>query len=312
MKVLVTGANGFVGRALCPHLVALGHEVVPVVRRACGMPLERIVHDEASWMEVLDGCDAVIHLAARAHIMQDQERDPLRAFRASNVDTTIDLAKRAVNVGVRRFVFMSTIKVNGEETSLGCSFSPDDLVEPKDPYAVSKWEAEQELLKIAQRSGLEVVIIRPPLVYGPGVKGNFVSLIEWVKSGVPLPLGAIHNQRSMIALDNLVSFTTLCADMDTSPAAKSQIFLVSDGEDVSTTLLLRRVAKAYGLSSRLFPVPEPIMRMAALWMGKSSVVERLFGSLVINNSKASQMLGWHPPTSMDEQLKKMAIYDSTV
>lgn len=312
MRVLVTGANGFVGRALCPYLVALGHEVIPVVRRQSSIADEVIVHGAKSWKAALKGCDSVIHLAARAHVMQDQERDPLQAFRANNVDTTIELAKRAVEAGVRRFVFMSTIKVNGEETALGCSFSPNNPVAPKDPYAISKWEAEQGLLTFAQRTGLELVIIRPPLVYGPGVKGNFASLIKWVKNGVPLPLGAIHNRRSMIGLDNLVNFTALCADIDASPNAKGQVFLVSDGEDVSTAELLRKVAKAYRRNSRLFRVPEGLMRVAARWMGKDSIADRLFGSLVVDDSKARQMLGWHPQLSMDEQLQKMAQHDSRV
>lgn len=309
MKVLVSGANGFVGSALCPHLVELGHEVVPVVRQPSGIVRERIIDDEVSWKSALAGCDCVVHLAARAHVMQDQEHHPLQSFRASNVDTTIEIATYAAEVGVRRFVFMSTIKVNGEETAPGLSFRPDDPVAPKDPYSTSKWEAEQKLLEIAKRTGLEVVIIRPPLVYGPGVKGNFASLIKWLKNGVPLPLGAVHNRRSMIALENLVSFSALCADINASPNAKGQVFLVSDGEDVSTAELLRRVAKAYKYSCRLFSVPEGLIRLAARWIGKASLADRLIGSLVIDDSKARQMLGWRPPFSMDEQLQKMALHD---
>ena len=312
MKVLVTGANGFVGSALCPRLAELGYEVIPVVRRQSNIANEVIVHDAASWKAALNGCDSVIHLAARAHVMQDQERNPLQAFRVSNVDTTIELAKRAVEAGVRRFVFMSTIKVNGEETAPGCSFSPEDLTEPKDPYAISKWEAEQGLFEIAKKIGLELVIIRPPLVYGTGVKGNLATLIKWVKNGVPLPFGALRNRRSMIGLDNLLSFTVLCADIARSQNAKGQVFLVSDGEDVSTAELLRRVAKAYGCKSRMFSVPVDLMRLAARCTGKSSLADRLFGSLVVDDSKARQMLGWLPPSSMDEQLQKMARHDSFV
>ena len=312
MRVLVTGANGFLGSALCPHLVALGHEVVPAVRRASGVADEIIVHDEASWKAALEGCDSIVHLSARAHVIEDQERDPLQAFRVSNVDTTIELASRAVGIGVRRFVFMSTIKVNGEETAPGCSFRADDPPDPKDLYAISKWEAEKELLEIAQRTELEVVIIRPPLVYGPEVKGNFASLVKWVKNGVPLPLGAVNNRRSMIALDNLVDFTALCADIDASPHAKGQVFLASDGEDVSTTELLHRVAKAYGCNSHLLSVPAGLICFAARFIGKSSLADRLLGSSVIDDSKARQLLGWHPPVSMDEQLQKMALYDALV
>jgi nucleoside-diphosphate-sugar epimerase len=305
MRVLVSGANGFVGRALCPYLSSMGHTVVPVVRRPCGMEREHIVSNQVSWTRALKDCDSVVHLAGRAHIMQEQECDSLFAFRAANVDITLEFANRAIEAGVRRFVFMSTIKVNGEETVPGFSFKPDDRPAPRDAYAISKWEAEQGLRAIADKTGLEVIIIRPPLIYGPGVKGNFASLIHWVKSGMPLPLGAIHNRRSMIALDNLVNFTALCADIDASPNAKGQVFLVSDGEDVSTTELLRRVAKAYGCNSRLLPVPDGIMRIAARLMGKSSLADRLLGSLVIDDSKARELLGWHPQVSMDKQLRKM-------
>jgi nucleoside-diphosphate-sugar epimerase len=311
MRVLVSGANGFVGRTLCTSLVALGHDVVPAVRRQSDIAGEVIVHDAASWETALMGCDSVVHLAARAHVMKDKEQDPLQVFRSNNVDTTIELANRAVEAGVRRFVFMSTIKVNGEQTVPGYSFSSDDPVDPKDPYAISKWEAEQELLEIAKRTGLEVVIIRPPLVYGPHVKGNFATMIKWIKQGIPLPfLGVSHNRRSMIALDNLVNFTALCADFDASPNVKSQVFLVSDGEDISTAELLRRVAKAYQRKIHLFSIPMGLMQLVARWMGKTSIADRLFGSLVIDDSKARQMLGWRPPLGMDDQLQKMAQHDS--
>ncbi len=312
MRVLVTGANGFVGSALCPHLAALGHEVFPVVRRQSNIPDEIILQSAASWTAALKMCDCVIHLAARAHDMQDQVRNPLQAFRLSNVDTTMELATRAVDAGVRRFVFMSTIKVNGEETSPGRSFRPEDSTDPKDPYAISKWEAEQGLFEIAKRTGLEVVIIRPPLVYGAGVKGNFANLIKWVKKGVPLPFGALNNRRSMIGLDNLLSFTALCADIDRAPNAKGQVFLVSDGDDVSTTELLRRVAKAYGCRNRLFSVSERLVRLVARCTGNASLAKRLFGSLIVDDSNARRMLGWHPPSTMDEQLQKMALHDSRV
>lgn len=306
MRVLVSGANGFVGRALCPYLSSNGHTVVPVVRRPCGLEGEHIVSEEYSWTRALKDCDSVVHLAGRAHLMQDQVCDPMLAFRVANVDTTLALANQAVEAGIRRFVFMSTVKVNGEETAVGCCYKPDDFPEPRDPYAISKCEAEQGLSEIAQKTGLELVIIRPPLIYGPGVKGNFASLIQWVRRGVPLPLGAIHNNRSMIALENLVDFAALCADIDASPNAKGQVFLVSDGEALSTTELLRRVAKAYGCSSRLLPVPAGLVRSVVRLMGKASLADRLLGSLVIDDSKAREILGWHPPVSMDQQLRKMA------
>ena len=312
MKILVSGANGFIGRALCAYLSSLGHEVVPAVRRPSNIKGEHLVRSELSWRAALTGCESVVHLAGRAHVMQDHEPNPLQAFRAANVVTTTELANRAVEAGVRRFVFMSTIKVNGEETAPGCRFKPDDLTAPQDPYAISKWEAENGLLEIARKTGLEVVIIRPPLVYGPEVKGNFASLIRWINRGVPLPLGATHNRRSMLALENLVSFAALCADIEASPNAKNQVFLVSDGEDVSTSELLRRVAKAYGRNSRLLPVPVGLLWFAARLIGKASLAHRLLGSLVIDGSKAREMLGWRPPVTMDEQLQKMALHDSLV
>ena len=312
MKILVTGANGFIGRALCAYLSSLGHEIVPAVRRPSNIKVEHVVRSELSWRAALMGCDSVVHLAGRAHVMQDHEPDPLQAFRAANVVTTTELANRAVEAGVRRFVFMSTIKVNGEETAPGCRFKPDDLKNPQDPYAVSKCEAENGLLEIARKTGLEVIIIRPPLVYGPGVKGNFALLIRWINSGWPLPLGAIHNRRSMLALENLVSFAALCADIEASPNVKNQIFLVSDGEDVSTSELLRKIAKAYGRNSRLLPLPVGGIRFAARLMSKASIADRLLGSLVIDDSKAREMLGWRPPVTMDEQLQRMALHDSHI
>ena len=312
MKILVTGANGFIGRALCAYLSSLGHEIVPAVRRPSNIKVEHVVRSELSWRAALMGCDSVVHLAGRAHVMQDHEPDPLQAFRAANVVTTTELANRAVEAGVRRFVFMSTIKVNGDETAPGCRFKPDDLTNPQDPYAVSKCEAENGLLEIARKTGLEVIIIRPPLVYGPGVKGNFALLIRWINSGWPLPLGAIHNRRSMLALENLVSFAALCADIEASPNVKNQIFLVSDGEDVSTSELLRKIAKAYGCNSHLLPLPVGGIRFAARLMSKASIADRLLGSLVIDDSKAREMLGWRPPVTMDEQLQRMALHDSHI
>lgn len=315
MKILVTGANGFVGKALCARLYEAGHQVVPAVRQAQGLRNECVVgdiDDAPDWSSGLQGCEVVVHLAARVHVMHEKATDSWAAFHRSNVAATLALARQAAVAGVRRFVFLSSVKVNGEATIAGEVFTELDLPAPLDAYGRSKMEAEQGLLEIAKGTGLEVVIIRPPLVYGPGVKGNFASLIKWVKNGVPLPLGSVDNLRSMIALDNLVSFTVLCTNIAASPNAKSQVFLVSDGEDVSTAELLRRVAKAYGCRARLFSVPVRLMHMVARWMGKASVADRLLGSLVVDDSKARQMLGWHPPSSMDEQLQKMALHDSRV
>ncbi len=306
MKVLVTGANGFIGRALCAHLQHDGHQVVASVRRPCGLANEFVVDETGStWAHALLGCDVVIHLAGRAHVMHEESVDPLQAFRAANVDASARLASLAAQAGVRRFVFMSSIKVNGERTSLDCPFTPNDMPMPEDAYGVSKWEAEQALQSIAQTSQMELVVIRPPLVYGPGVKGNFSRLIQWVRAGIPMPLGAVHNKRSMVALDNLVTFTALCANFAESPKAAGEVFLVSDGDDVSTTELLNRVARAYECKARLLPVPARFLTNAARLLGRSAVAERLLGSLTLDASKAYELLGWQPTVSMDEQLKSM-------
>ncbi len=306
MKILVTGANGFIGRALCSHLRARGFEVVAVVRQPTDRPGEVVCDSDGSWSRALAGCDTVVHLAGRTHVMHDRAPDPLQAFRASNVAPTLLLAKRAVAAGVRRLVFMSAIKVHGESTAPGCRFKPDDVPSPQDPYAVSKWEAEQQLVQLAANSKLELVIIRPPLVYGPGVKGNFASLVQWVTRGTPLPFGAIRNMRSLIGISNLVEFTTLCADINASPNAAGEIFLVSDGEDVSISELLRRVAAAYQCPSRLLPVPAWLLRGAARLANRSAQADRLLGSLLIDDSKAREMLGWSPAVNVDEQLGRMA------
>jgi len=307
MKVLVTGANGFIGRALCSCLLSTGHEVVAVVRRPHGMAHEYVISEDTSKLElVLQGCDALVHLAGRAHVMHEETADPLQAFRTANVDASVRLAMLAAKAGVRRFVFMSSIKVNGERTSSNRAFAADDTPAPEDAYGVSKWEAEQALQAIAQTSGMELVVIRPPLVYGPGVKGNFAKLIQWVKAGVPLPFACVHNKRSMVGLDNLVRFIALCANFDASPKAAGQVFLVSDGDDVSTTELLRRVASAYACQARLLPAPVWLLSCVAALLRRSTEVERLLGSLTVDDSKARELLGWKPSVTMDEQLRKMA------
>lgn len=303
MRILVTGADGFVGRALCPHLVALGHEVVPGVHKSS-------LHDNKYWDTAFKGCNSVIHLAARSHMVKYQDNRALQWYLENNVDFTIELANKALEAGVRRFVFMSSIKVNGEYTDPKSCFKSDDPVSPQDSYAISKWEAEKKLNEFARNTGLELVIIRPPLVYGPGVKGNFASLIRWVKKGIPLPLGAVNNRRSMIALDNLIDFTALCADYQASPSATGEVFLVSDDEDVSTVELLQNIAKAYGCHIHLLPAPLALIRLVARCAGKLPYAHRLINSLVIDNSKPREMLGWSPPVSMGEQLQKMVMYDS--
>ena len=371
MNILITGANGFIGRALCDKLLADGYQVrgavrgqekteVGGLRSAVYAKLRRArdvgglraevgdIGPETDWSEALDGIEGIVHLAARVHVMDDAAFDPLAEFRKVNTAGTLNLARQAVTAGVKRFVFISSIKVNGEGTDIrgqrsevgsqegtdvrcqravvgsqegtdvrcqrsevrkkaeggSVPYTEEDVPDPRDAYAVSKWEAEQGLMAIAEETGLEVVIIRPPLVYGPGVKANFRLLMKWVQRGVPLPLGAVHNKRSFVALDNLVSFIICCMD---HPRAANEVFLISDGEDVSTTELLQKMARAFGKRPFLLPVPVGLMTFVAGLLGKRDVADRLFGSLQVDSSKARDLLGWEPVVSMDEGLRAMAV-----
>jgi nucleoside-diphosphate-sugar epimerase len=245
----------------------------------------------------------IFHVAGRAHVTGERSADPLGEYRRINVAASLDLARRAAISGVRRFVFVSSVKVNGESTLPGRAFTPTDVAEPSDAYGTSKWEAELGLREIAAETGMEIVIIRSPLVYGPGVKANFRAMMRWLYRGIPLPLAAIHNLRSLVALDNLVDLLVTCAD---HPDAANQTFLVSDGEDLSTADLLRRLAAALGKPARLFPVPEYLLTMAAMLLGQRAAVLRLCGSLRVDISKTRQLLGWSPPISVDEGLCRTA------
>jgi len=311
MNVLVSGAGGFVGRAMCTTLLAAGYRLYGTTRNEGADLLPGVIkvvwHGGAKGLEAVSQIDAVVHLAARVHGMRDTAADPLAVFRVTNVEMTRRLALWAVNQGVKRFVFMSSIKVNGEATESGKTFSAEDEPAPEDAYALSKLEAEQALRAECSVAGTEYVVIRPPLVYGPGVQGNFASMVRWVKRGIPLPLGAVSNRRSLVALDNLISFTITCLE---HPAAANQVFLVSDEEAVSTTEMLRKIALAYSVAPRLLGVPKEWLLRAARLLGKSSVVDRLLGSLEVNDAKAREMLGWRPVVTMDEQLKKMALDDA--
>lgn len=311
MKVLVSGAGGFVGRALCRALVETGYRVYGTCRSENGDLLPGVV--KVVWsggdlgLKAISQIDAVVHLAARVHVMRESAVDPLTDFRIANVDITRDLAKWAAAHGVKRFVFLSTIKVNGELSLPGRPFRPDDAPAPEDAYGISKLEAELALQKACADTGMEFVVIRPPLVYGPGVGGNFRTLLRWMQRGAPLPLGAIDNRRSLVALDNLIDLITVCL---MHPAAANQVFLAADGEDVSTTELLLKIAQAYGRSARLLPVPSSWLRACAAVLGRRAAADRLLGSLVVDASKTRDLLGWHPVVSMEEQLRKMARDDS--
>ena len=310
MNILVTGASGFVGRAHCHTLLAADFRVYGVTRGAGELPhgVQGVIWSgESAELANLPPVDIVVHLAARVHVMRDSAVDPLAEFRATNVEMTRRLALWAAEQGVKRFVLMSSVKVNGEATEPGHAFSAGDVPAPEDAYAISKLEAEQALREECSVSGTEYVVIRPPLVYGPGVQGNFASMVRWVKHGIPLPLGGISNRRSLVALDNLISFTITCLE---HPAAANRVFLVSDGEAVSTTEMLRKIALAYSVAPHLLAVPRGCLRFAAALLGKSSMMDRLFGSLEVNDAKARDMLGWRPVATMDEQLKKMALDDA--
>ena len=310
--ILVTGATGFVGRALVLRLLAEdeSRRVAVAVRRGGQQLPERVLprvtgdlEPSTDWSVALGGVSAVVHCAARVHVMSDTAADPLAKFRRVNVQGTLNLARQAAAVGARRFVFVSSIKVNGEATQLGRPFTADDAPAPLDAYGVSKMEAEQGLRELSAQTGMEVVIIRPPLVYGSDVKANFAAMMRWLRSGIPLPLGSIHNQRSLVALDNLVDLIVTCLS---HPAAANQTFLVSDGEDVSTTELLQRMGQAMNRQARLIPVPAGMLTQAAALMGKRDVAQRLCCSLQLDIEKTRQHLNWNPPLTLDQGLKKAA------
>lgn len=306
--ILVTGATGFVGRHLCNRLLAVGGIVRGTLlpsENATSLVLgvEPVVVEplgpDTAWRHALVGIETVIHLAARVHIMDDPVADPLTAFRRANTEGTAQLAREAAEAGVKRLVFISSIKVNGEESIV--PYSEDSLPQPVDPYGISKWEAEQALRRIESDTGIEVVVIRPTLVYGPGVKANFLGLMKIVRRGFPLPFACIKNSRSLIYIGNLVDALATCA---VHPAAAGQTFLVSDGEDVSVPELIRRIALALSAPERLFSVPVHLMRVAGWLTSKSAEVNRLTGSLTIDSTKIRQQLGWKPPFTMEEGLRE--------
>jgi nucleoside-diphosphate-sugar epimerase len=307
-RILITGGSGWVGGTLIRELNRQGRDVVAAIRSNADLPdvkkLKISAVDGAQiWTDALSDRQVVLHLAARVHVMADKSSNPIDEYRNTNVEGTLNLARQAAAAGIRRFVFASSIKVNGEGTSAGHSFSADDSPAPLDPYGISKVEAEQGLREIASKTGMEVVIIRPPLVYGPGVKANFQAMMRWLSRGVPLPLGAINNKRSLVALDNLVDLIVTCID---HPAAANQTFLVSDGEDLSTTQLLRRMGQAMGKPARLIPVPPALLKAGAALVGKPELAQRLCGSLQVDIAKTRELLGWSPPISVDEGLRRAA------
>lgn len=304
--ILVTGANGFVGKAVCGHLLGLGKNVRGAVRGnllASYQVQAPSLTADANWTAQLENVDVVVHCAARVHVMLDTATDPLAAFRAVNTEGTLNLAKQAINAGVRRFIFISSIKVNGEHTEPGQPF--DEIVQspPQDPYGRSKYEAEQALMALATESEMTVTIIRPPLIYGNGVKANFASMVKWVRKGVPLPFAQLNNARSLLALPNLCDFIAKVLE---HPAAANQVFLVADPVAVSTSQLLTAIADAEKVPIRLFYIPPGLIRGLGRCLGIDSKLQRIYGSLEIDTSKAQSRLGWSAPYSLFQTLSLMA------
>jgi len=310
-RILVTGGTGFIGSHLLRRLFQITkYDLITTSRNIktvsnCKNTISiQAVTANTDWSDALKDIDTVIHLAARVHVMGDSSADPLSEFRSVNTFGTLNLAKQAADAGVKRFIFISSIKVNGESTELNFPFKPDDTFTPTDLYGLSKYEAELGLRKIAEQTDMEVVIIRPPLIYGSGVKANFASMMKWVNKGIPLPLGGIkENKRSLVSVDNLVDLIVTCIE---HPNAANQTFLVSDDDDVSTTGLLQNMAIALGVKSRLLPVPSSWFILAAKLIGKPAISGRLCGSLQVDISKNKALLDWKPPFSSAECMKKTA------
>ena len=329
-KVLVTGSGGFIGAKLCDELIARGKHVCGATRARCEEPkgaLDRTPSNHAShgssrfktvevgnigegadWTEALEGVDAVVHLAARAHILREFALDLLAEFRKINTQGTLTLAEAAARAGVKRFVFLSSVGASGDSSS-EAPLTEETPPRPTTPYGLSKWEAEQALQEVESRTGIEVVIIRPPLLYGPRVKGNFLRFVQLIERGVPLPLGGLRNRRSFLGLSNIVDLICCCLE---HPEAAGKTFLASDGDDVSTPELIRRIAKALGKSARLLPLPEWLLRFGGAITGKSEDVRRLCGSLQIDSSRVRRVLGWTPPSTMQEELTRTAEWRSAL
>ncbi len=316
-SVLITGVGGFIGRELCVRMLAEGWQVrgtfrseIDVSRLPRGVEAVSIasIDSDTKWDDALAGIDTVVHLAARVHVMDDSSLDPITEYRKVNVEGTKCLAIAAAKAGVKRFVFISSVKVNGEGRA--AAYTEDDEEAPEDSYGVSKWEAEQELHKISDTTGIEVVILRPPLVYGPGVKANFLRLFKIVERGIPLPLSSIKNRRSFIYLGNLIDAIITCI---VHPGAAGHTFLVGDEENISTPGLIRQIALAMEKPTLLFPIPPFLMRLTGKLLGKSAAIDRLLGSLTIDSTRVRKELEWKPPYKMEQGIRETAKwYQKTV
>ncbi|MDC0989946.1 NAD-dependent epimerase/dehydratase family protein [Rhodospirillales bacterium] len=307
-KILITGATGFIGASLINTLRTQGHIMSGTTRKTGvvsgpnGIPLHKIpeISVNTDWSNIISGAEVIIHLAARVHIMRDQSQNPMEAFRCVNTLGTKSLALQAANAGIKRFIFLSTVKVAGETSPLD-GFKESGPISPNDPYSISKYEAEQELLKIAQRSSMEVVIIRPPLVYGPNVKGNFLSLLKLAKRNYPLPLNSINNKRSLIFVDNLTDAITKAVD---HPKAANKIFFLSDEENLSTTELINKISRAFGTKARIFNIPQKYLILLGKITGNTDIIKRLTQTLTVDSTRIKSDLNWSPPFQSDFGIEK--------
>lgn len=308
-KLLVTGGSGFIGKAVCENLKKNNYTINITSRRDIATNLSGVkiynineIDENTNWFQALNAVSCVIHCAAKTHVMNNIKQNSLSSFRKVNVEGTLNLAKQAVACGVKRFIFLSSIKVNGERTEKSSIFRYSDIPKPEDSYGVSKWEAEKGLWKISKQTGLEVVIIRAPLVYGPGVKGNLSRLIKLIQYRIPLPFSLIKNQRSLVGIDNLADLIIHCID---NHKTSGNTFLVSDEKDISTPDLVRQIASSMGLSVRLFPIPLSLLKFFGFLFGKTNEIDRLIGSLQIDNSYTKETLNWTPPISVEEGIRRM-------
>jgi UDP-glucose 4-epimerase len=311
MRICLTGSTGFVGKKLSNHLLKNCHQILAPIRNINLKTLPRhenlnFIHVEdiginKNYSQALTKVDLVIHCAARAHIMRENKNDCLQLYREVNVYDTLNLAKQAVSLGIKRFIFLSSVKVNGEKTLTNNSFKHDDIPKPEDAYGISKLEAEKALRSLSYKTGMELVIIRAPLVYGEGVKGNFLRLLNLCNKKISLPFASINNIRSMIYVDNLIDLITCCID---HPKAAGEVFLISDEENISTTELIKKIKKFMYKPERLFPLPLFFFKLLGQLMRKSSEINRLLDSLIVDTSHTRKVLSWKPKISLEEGLQK--------